>query len=409
MTTTDVKDPEERASAFPRGPGVIWFGAAGCVNALGTGFFYPFSLLFFTQLSGLSLSTVGLVLTFTTLTALPGLLAIGRLVDRFGPRAVIIASTALRAGCFVGFVCLHGIVPLALFSVALALGNRAEQAAGPLLAVALAPKGQSSRWLALSRVVFNAGMGAGALFAGLLVVDTTSGFIFLGIVNAASFLLAGALYMRVPGTAPALRHTRPGLSGSARIRPWQNIPYLRVAGANALLWTAALTVESALPVFVLRDLELPSWAVGALFAVNTVLLTVLQLPVSRVLDRFRPTAVLALGGLSYLVLYAASVLVSSASQHVRLAVLAAAMAVYTVGEMAVSQGAMVLLTSLPPDAEQGRYMAFNQVFVGTATALAPLLATSMLDYWPTGLWWTLAAISVVAALLAGRGATLGKQ
>jgi MFS family permease len=409
VTTTNVKDPEERTSALPQGPGVIWFGAAGFVNALGTGFFYPFSLLFFTQVSGFSLSTVGVVLTLTTLAALPGLFTVGRLVDRFGPRAVLIASTVLRAGCFVGFVCLRGIIPLALFSVALALGNRAEQAANPLLAVSLALEGQSSRWLALSRVVFNAGMGAGALFAGLLVVDTTSGFIFLGIVNAASFVLAGMLYMRVPGTVPAPRQTDPDLAGTAHSRPWQNVPYLRMAGANALLWTAALALESALPIFILRDLGLLSWTVGALFAVNTALLTVLQLPVSRVLDRFRPSAVLALGGLSYIVFYVASILVSSASQSVQLSVLIAAMAVYTVGEMAVSQGAMVMLTSLPPEEEQGRYMAFNQVFVGTATALAPLLATSMLDSWPTGLWWILTAISVVAAPLAGRGVNPGRR
>jgi hypothetical protein len=52
--TTSAPDVGAPAGFLPRGRGVVWFGASGFVNALGTGFFYPFSLLFFTSLSGLS-------------------------------------------------------------------------------------------------------------------------------------------------------------------------------------------------------------------------------------------------------------------------------------------------------------------------------------------------------------------
>jgi MFS family permease len=128
------------------------------------------------------------------------------------------------------------------------------------------------------------------------------------------------------------------------------------------------------------------------------LLTLVQLPLSRTLDRFRPGPVLALGGMTYLALYAAAITAPSAPEAVRLCRLITAMAVYTLGEVAVSQAGLVMLTALPPKQGQGTYMAFNQAFVGTATALAPLLATSMLDSWAPGLWWILCLISVLAAL-----------
>ncbi|MFD1831188.1 MFS transporter [Streptomyces desertarenae] len=405
MSRAEAGNERHRAAVsggiLPRGPGVGWFGAAGFVNALGTGFFYPFSLLFFTGVSGLPMSTVGVVLTATALAALPGLFAVGRLVDRFGPRSVIIVSALVRGGCFVGFVSMPGLVPLALCSVVLALGNRAEQAAAPLLAVGLAAEGQGSRWLALSRVVFNAGVGAGALLAGLLIVDTASGFVLLGVINAAGFLLAAVLYFKVPA-AVADRRSAARRPSRRHDRPWRDLLFLRVAGANALLWMAALVMESALPVFVLRELDLPSWTVGALFAVNTALLVLLQLPVSRVLDRFRPGPVLAFGGLSYIVLYVGAALASSAPQHVRSAVLIGAMAVYTLGEMAVSQAGLVLLTGIPPKRSQGSYLAFNQVFIGTATAFVPLISTSALESRPAVLWWVLTGVSVTAAALAVR-------
>jgi hypothetical protein len=59
-----------------------------------------------------------------------------------------------------------------------------------------------------------------------------------------------------------------------------------------------------------------------------------------------------------------------------------------------------MLTSLPPQREQGTYMAFNQLFVGVATALAPLLATSLPAARPAALWWALTGLSGLAALLA---------
>ncbi|MFF9818673.1 MFS transporter [Streptomyces sp. NPDC014006] len=399
MTSAEAKSADTTDRVLPRGPGAVRFGTAGFVNAVGTGFFYPFSLLFFTALSGESLATVGMVLTVTTLGALPGLFVVGRLVDRLGPRLVLIGAAVVRAVCFVGFVSLPGLLPLAVFSVVLALGNRAEQAAGPLLAVRLAPEGQRSRWLALSRVTFNAGMGTGALLAGLFVAGTGSGFVLLGALNAASFVVTAVLYLGIPAGAPAAPAPARRHAEDRRARPWQNVTYLRVAGANALLWTAALAVESALPVFALEELALPSWTVGVLFAVNTALLTALQLPMSRTIDRLRPGPVMALGGLAYVALYASALLAASAPSWTRLAVLVAGMVVYTLGEMAVSQAALVMLTGLPPERNQGSYLAFNQLLVGVATALAPLLATGLLSTVPTALWWALTGLSVLAALL----------
>ncbi|MFY4722113.1 MFS transporter [Streptomyces sp. LaBMicrA B280] len=402
MTATEAPSADGPSHILPRGQGVVWFGASGFVNAFGTGFFYPFALLFFTELSGLPLSTVGVVLTIAALAVLPGLPTVGRLIDRFGPRRVLIVSALLRAGCFVGFVATRGIVPLALFNIVFALGNRAEQAAIPSLAVELAGEGQSARWLALSRVVFNAGVGSGALVAGLLVVDSRSGFTVLGVANAVSFVLTAVLYVKLSARGTTARTRASAAAGAVRGSPWRNTPFLRVAGANAVLWTSTLVVETALPVFVLHELALPTWTVGVLFVINTSLLTLLQLPVSRFLERFRPGPVLALGGCTFAVLYVTVAELGSASRSVRLVALLVAMAVYTLGEMAVSQAGLVMLTSLPPQPELGGYMAFNQLFVGVGAALAPLLAASLLDSRPALLWWTLTVLSVLAGLLIPR-------
>jgi hypothetical protein len=48
-----------------------------------------------------------------------------------------------------------------------------------------------------------------------------------------------------------------------------------------------------------------------------------------------------------------------------------AMTGYTSGELMVSQARLLLLTSIAPATERGTYLAFNQIFIGIATALGP--------------------------------------
>ncbi|WIM99826.1 MFS transporter [Actinoplanes oblitus] len=386
------------ARVLPRGPGVVLFGTAGFVNALGMGFFYPFSLLFYTSLSGVPLRAVGAVLTVTALAVLPALHLVGRLVDRVGPQPVLAAAGVVRALCFLGFVAIPGLVPLAVFSFLLALATRADNAAAPLLAYRLAPEEQTSQWLALSRVVFNAGIGLGALIASVFIVDTAQGFAVLGLIYASALALTAALYFATR-RVPARDRAPAGPARSRPAGPWRHRAFMRVALANALLLTAALAVETGMPVFVLDTLALPAWTVGVLFATNTALLAVLQLPLSRVLDRLRPAVVLALGGLAYAGLYAALLAAGGTPPGLRVVVLVAGVAAYTLGELAVSQAALVMLTGLPPDREKGAYLAFNQLFVGGATALSPLLVTSLLSRAPAMLWWALTALSVLTALL----------
>jgi hypothetical protein len=54
------------------------------------------------------------------------------------------STPILRALCFVGIVSLPGLLSLAVFSLLLALGNRADNGVAPLLALRMAPQGQSS-------------------------------------------------------------------------------------------------------------------------------------------------------------------------------------------------------------------------------------------------------------------------
>jgi len=374
------------AGVLPRGAGVRWFAGAGLVNAIGTGVFYPYQLLFFVAVLDLPLVVVGAGLTASILAVLPLLPAMGRLVDRIGPRRVLVAAALARAIAFVGYLTLDGVAAFVALSMLVAAGSRAEQTATPVLAAAVAPAGQTPAWLALTRVVFNAGIGAGGVIAAVVLSQTPTAFTVVGWLNAASFALAALLYLPLPTGRVPDREVAGG------VRPWRNPLFLRLASARFLLLLVLLAVEVAVPVYAVRHLDWPVWTVGALFAVFTALVMVLQLPVGSRLRRHRTMRVVAVGAVLHGGLLLALGVSAGLDRPVQVVVMTIGALSYTVGGIITSQALMVALVAVPPPGERGAYQAFVQILVGVALAVVPLLVSVFLDHWPAALWWLLLGV-----------------
>lgn len=383
--------------ALPTGPGVSAFAGATFVNSVGLGIYYPFSLLFFQSVLGTSLTRIGAALTVAALLALPLLPYVGRLIDRFGPRQVLLVSTVVRASAFAGYLLVDSFGPFLVLSVLVALTMRTEQAATPALAKVLAGKEPPGRWLALSRALFNAGFGLGALAAGLTASASPQVLHGVGAGNAVCIALAGLLYAALPRSRPAGATTGPGRAD--KVQPWRDRPFRGVVAAGAGLWMVAVSVEVALPVHLVRDVGAPAWTTSVLFALNTVVLAVFQVPVAHRVERVRPAVLVAVGAALHIAMPAALAAASHLAPAPRTVALIAAMVVYTVGELLASQAVLTLLTALSPDAQRGSYLAFNQLFIGLANAMTPLLVTSALDHGANLLWALLTGCALAVALL----------
>jgi hypothetical protein len=279
----------------------------------------------------------------------------------------------------------------------IALANRAEQVSSPALATALAPPGQTGRWLALSRAVFNAGTGGGAVLGSLAIAGGHRGAVALSLANAVSFLGTAVLHRSLPRVAGQARPER-----NRRVRPWSQPRFGATVAIATALWIVALAVESATPVFALRDLDVPPWTVGGLFAVNTSVLATFALPVGRWLEGRVSAGTLAVGTALHAALPLAFLALHAWPTSAGPILLLAAMVVYTLGEMVATQATSVLLAGLPPPAQRGSFLAFHQTVIGLATAVVPIFVTALLAHRPTLLWWALvllAGSTVIAAPL----------
>jgi hypothetical protein len=174
---------------------------------------------------------------------------------------------------------------------------------------------------------------------------------------------------------------------------------------NTVLWLVALAVEIGTPTYLVARLGAPAFAASLLFAVNTLLLTLFQLPVAARLAHRDAWRVMAGGAVLCTGLLGVLGTAGHLGPRVRLCLLLAGMVMYTLGELMISQARLLLLTGIAPPAQRGTFLAFNQVFIGAATALAPSLVAVFLDHRPPLLWWTLAAGALVAAAAATRHPT----
>ena len=381
-------------SSGPRSKALALFGTAELVTSLGGGLYYPFALLFFDGLTKVGLPTVGLVLGIGAIATLPGLGWVGRQVDRHGPRLMLTSSSLVRALALTVVTLAPSLTTLIIASIAMALGNRAEQVGTLALIRGVREDAGRGRWIATWRMTFNLGMGASALLGSTLIHDD-AGLRAIGLLNAASFLLFAALIGRLGILHHAPPAACPGSTETARqADPRQ---FYLLATANGLLWIVAVAMETALAVDLVDRLAAPSWVVGILFTVNTLIVAGLQFPINNWLRDTHLYRWLLAGCALLLALPATLALLNTTVTLTTLAAVAlAAMVATSVGEVLSDQTRTRLLLRLVPDDAPGRHLAHSQTMVGLALGVAPVLAGVLLPLPLPMIWWTLIALALVA-------------
>jgi MFS family permease len=378
------------------------FFTALTVDALGTGAFVPLSLLYFARVPEIDLATAGVLLSVAAAASLPVPVLTGHLVDRSGPRPVVVAAHLLQAAGFAAYLAVTGPVTMLVAATATAAGQRVFWSSVFSLVAELAGRdgdGKSpDRWFALVGMAQTAGLGVGGLVSGLLLgIGTESVFRLAVLANAVTFLLAGLLVLLV-----RVSHDRPAgrADGGYRVL-LADRPYLGLIATNTVFALCGMFLGLALPVYVAEGLSAPVWIVGPLLAGNTILLALGQTTAVRVVRPLPRTRVMALSG----VLWAVWGVACALALVVPVAVLVPYLAVITLCfTAAVAMHAPVstaLASEAAPEGHRGRYLAVFQYSFAVATVVAPGFFSVLFT---AGRPLPFVALSVLA--LAGAGAML---
>jgi MFS family permease len=368
------------------------------VDTVGSGLFLPISLLYFTAVSHLALSTVGLLASAGALATLPVPLAAGALVDRYGPRAVVLAGQLLQGLGFLAYLVVHGPVEVLFAILVVAVGQRTFWSSfftmvAALPADAAAPGAPQERRFALVSAMQAAGYGVGALIGGLLAAAGTGAYRAVTLADGLTFLVSiAAIGSAVPNGASHHDAAAPKTGYRVLLR---DRPYLALIAVNSIFCLCSVWMGVALPIYLVHGVDEP-WLVGPLLALNTALLAVGQTTVTRVIRPLARTRAIAMAGALWIVWSAGFALAAHLPTAVIVPYLIVVTVSYTVAEMIHAPVSNALGAAAAPQEATGRYMAAFQYGFTFATIVAPALFTALFDYRPQAPWLALAALTALA-------------
>jgi MFS family permease len=130
-------------------PGAVTLYVATWIDAVGSGLFLTFYLLYLTKAAGFSLGTAGAVLSLASGLALASNPIAGSLVDKIGARRMMLASQIICAVGYFSLLFVKGSVPLLIVASTLAvLGERIFWVGFPSFISIMAPDNERDRWFA---------------------------------------------------------------------------------------------------------------------------------------------------------------------------------------------------------------------------------------------------------------------
>lgn len=366
------------------------------VSAVGLGLFLSGSTIFYVRVVGLTPAQIGLGLAVSAAVGLATTVPIGALADRLGAPRMLVALQLWRAGWFAALAFVRGPVGFLVVASCLAIAEAATAPTVQAIIGTITAKADRTRTMAIIRTVRNVGFSGGALLAAAFVVnDDPWGYRGLVLCNAAAFVLAAVILVRLhlPYQPPARRES-----------PWRalqglHVRYLALAGLNGALSLHMTLLSVGLPLWVLSATVLPQSAVPLAVTVNTVLAVVLQVALSKGAARPGGAAqALRLAGLSL----AGCVVALAVAAKVPLVAAAVALLVGTVlltlGELWQAAGGWELSFEHARDERRTTDLAAFSLGTSAQSIVGPPLVTAVVAQGTVG-WLALAAGFVLLVLL----------
>jgi len=365
---------------------------ASFVNRAGT-MVLPFLALYATQERGLGARQAGYVVTAFGLGSLIASPFAGRLADAVGALPVLRVSLFASGALVFVLASVHGFAALIVVTFLWAMATDAFRPASFAAISHLVTPEKRKPAFTLYRLAANAGMSIGPAAGGLLAAHA---FRTLFWVDGATSLLAGLVLAIAPLHIQAGKHD--GATAQAHAASPLRDPrllYFLVALLPILL--VFFQHNATLPLHLVRTLSFPASAVGFLLTLNTVMILLVEVPLSTATAKWRPSRVLPLGAAFAALGYGAMAFANDA-----LAV-AATVVLWTFGEMILFPGSSTYVAETSAPARRGAAMGMYTMSFGLAATIAPWLGTQAMDrYGATAFWLGAGAVGCLSVLLLSR-------
>ena len=352
-----------------------------CLNAIGGGMTLSLLLVYLHDMRGFTNTFGGLLLAYGSLVSIIASSPMGALVDRIGPKKVMIGGLLLNSAAAFSLSQVQTHFQAVIVITGLNIAGQAIWPSQSVILTRVTPERDRSKIFGFNFMLLNLGLGVGGLLSSLIIQrgDLLS-FQIMYWVDACTFLLYLLIVLTLRGEhvnkyIPKEHEPKTGsYKDLFEIKP---LMFLGIAGI--ILFTFGYgTIQAGIPVFATQFLGLsPKW-LGIIFGVNTLSIVIFQPLVMRVIDKYSKYAALIAVGLvwalswvfvgiaPYLPLFASGIALSL-SQFI-----------FAVGEMIQAPTIPTLANELAPEHIRGRANAWMSLQWSVSGVLGPAITGLML-------------------------------
>lgn len=379
------------ASFAPRAFWFVWWGTL--VNRLG-GFVVPLLTIYLVEVRRLDVAEAGGIVSVFGAGNMIASLVGGQLADRLGRRATMLIS--LFGGAAAMFALAFAREPLAIALLVGVVGLVGELYRPAVLAFVtdVVPHAHRVDAFGLLFWAINLGFAVASIIGGLLAqLD----FTILFIADGVTMVIYGVLVaIAVPETRPATPRDPAARPTTSWIRDRELVILVAISIAFMLI---PMQAGATLSAHMSAQGFVPA-AYGLVMAVNGIVIITLQPSLIGWIQRFDPQRVIVVAAL----LYGAGIALHGLATHVALH--AAAVLVWTLGEIIDFPTRSAIVSNLAPPEARGRYQGALVMAFGAAQLVGPKLGTWVWQHLgPDVLWGACLGLGFVVA--AATAATAG--
>lgn len=364
------------------------FAVANLINTCGTGLYLVLGALYLTRVVGLSAGDVALALGVGTGVGLLTAVPLGRAGDALGARNVYAALLLLQGVCMIALTQVSTFVAVMVVATLSGISERGVAGIAGGLVHDLSTRDTRMEARALLRTTTNVGIGIGTLVAGVvLALDSPAAYRASLVVNALAYAATAILVTRLP-TSHRTRATRG--------RGWARRPdarYMAVSAACGVLSLQIPVLSFVLPLWVASRTDAPLWSVSAVIALNTIVVVLTQVRVSRRVKDFRSAhRATATATLCLVASCAAISATHDATVWATMALLLLWCLLMTAAELFQSTSQFFYSFELAPDDAQSSFQSAFSIGPGAVRAIGPSFLVVLVMDNPTWGWFALAGV-----------------
>ncbi len=393
-----MKDQSFGFSALLRaGPGIPALAFAILVRSVGSGGLLTLIVLYLVAQRSLDSSDVGVMLSAASFVAAALSVPIGHLSNGSRSRNAVSISLVLQGLAAMAYAAVGGLAGLALVATAYAIAEAASGASRAVLIAGLVAPGKRIMVRSWLRVITNVGSVVGAGLAGIaMAIDTPLAWTVAVVACGVALVFGGLVVLWVPRSNDVPVDPAEREWGVLRDRRFAILSLL-----NGFLVMNSGVLVVAVPVWLVAEVDAPKSTFGLLVILNTIMVVVLQVPLTRgIVDVRTGVRGLLRAGIALAMACVVFGLAGTIPGESAVGALILGILLHGFAEMMHGAASWQLSYDFAPDHAQGQYQGMFTMSSLLGLGLAPILLASLISAYGQVGWWIIAAVMALAGLLA---------